>query len=438
VDLKELDKEFALVGATVIDGTGSPPKKDTTIIVKEVEAQVFPERIDLRRLSRGKEALRYGVISEIGNKDAVKLDNIQQVDASGLFVMPGLIDCHVHFGGSVTDVPLDRWFTPKYLRAIRTVSNAQKILDWGFTTVRGCGSNYDIDLKKAIEEGTIIGPRILSSGRGICRTGGEQDIRRDIYDLPDEFMDEFYQGRRCDGVEELRKEVRRMLRQGVDFIKCWVSGGGFWYRDSDKDTQFTMEELRVIVNEANMLHVPVAFHCLNIESIKMAVTLGVRTIEHCYVGEGELGEEICKTMVEKNIFIDPTLSSYYAGKVGELLITEARAPSALKFWKLALRSGVKYIMGSDVWGEPITPFGEYGMGEMKLRVDVLGMTPMEAIVSATKTASEALGIQDKVGTIEKGKIADLLIVKANPVENIDSLGNKDNILHVIKEGKLIR
>ena len=92
MNLKELDKEFALVGATVIDGTGSPPKKDTTIIVKEIEAQVFPERTDLRRLSRGKEASRYGVISEIGNKDAVKLDNIQQVDASGLFVMPGLID----------------------------------------------------------------------------------------------------------------------------------------------------------------------------------------------------------------------------------------------------------------------------------------------------------------------------------------------------------
>ena len=192
MDLKELAKEFALVGATVIDGTGSPPKKDITIIVKEVEEQVFPERKDLRRLSRGKEALRYGVISEIGNKDTVKLDNIQQVDASGLFVMPGLIDCHVHFGGSVTDVPLDRWFTPKYLRAIRTVSNVQKTLDWGFTTVRGCGSNYDIDLKKAIEEGTIVGPRILSSGHGICRTGGEQDIRRDIYDLPYELMDEFY------------------------------------------------------------------------------------------------------------------------------------------------------------------------------------------------------------------------------------------------------
>ena len=129
--LEELGKEFALVGATVIDGTGEAPKKDMTIIVKEVDYQVFPEREALRRIAHGKEASRYGIISEIGSRDTVRLGkDVQQVDVSGQFVMPGLMDCHIHLFGEETDIQPLMVTTPVYLEAIRAGVESQIFLCW--------------------------------------------------------------------------------------------------------------------------------------------------------------------------------------------------------------------------------------------------------------------------------------------------------------------
>jgi imidazolonepropionase-like amidohydrolase len=439
-----LGKQFALVGANLIDGTGSPVRKNSTIVVKEVEDQLFPERAKLRSLGEAPPR-KYGIISEVGPKEAVQLDDgIEQIDATGLFVMPGLFDCHVHFWGRTYLLPqgVIALGEPLQLRAIRAALDTQKLLDWGFTTIRGCGGNFEIHVKKAVEEGSIVGPRVLASGPGICRTGGEADIRRDIWEVDGEKMDYYFPfGRRVDGPEEIRKAVRDLLRHGVDFVKCWVSGGGVWYRDADKQTMFTKEELEMLVSEANMLNVPVAMHVLNKRDILSAVELGCRTIEHCYLSEGELEKWVCQAMVAKNQYISPTVSTYFAGKMGGAQIISAAthgAESARRFWLMAREQGVKFIMGSDTFTPLATPYGIYGMEEMVLRTSVLDMSPMEIIVSATQTSAEAMGILDKVGTVEPGKIADLLVLKENPADRIEVLLNKENILHVIKEGQLFR
>ena len=411
----KLENEFALVGVTLIDGNGGPPQEDTTIIVKD------------------------GVIHKVGEgRSAIKLNpNIQQADFLGNFVMPGLIDSHIHFTGHRSDNPTDWVSEPKSLKAMRAVAEAQKVLDYGFTTVRGAGSRYDIHLKQAIAEGTIIGPRILASGLGIGRTGGHVDIRRDIYEFPEELVDETIPwGQRCDGVVEIRKAVRKLINQGVDVVKVFISGGGVWEKDRCEDVHFTMEEITTVVQEARMGRLRVAAHCENLRAIKAAIEVGVATIEHADViaGAEGLDEETCRDIVKNNIIVVPTLSTYFIGPWA----VETLPQSALDGYKMAIKTGVKLAVGADALADNLTPYGKYNIGELKLMVDILGLTPMQVIVSATKIGAEALGIEDKVGTVEEGKLADLLIIKENPAEDISVLLNKENIEHVIKEGKLIR
>lgn len=411
----ELQNEFILVGATLIDGNGGPPQEGTIITVKD------------------------GVIHNItSDRSVLKLKpDVQKLDFTGNFVMPGLIDSHIHFAGDINVDPINWISQPQSLKAIRTVAEAQNLLDFGFTTVRSCGSRYDIHLKRAIEEGTIIGPRIVACGRGLCRTGGHGDIRRDLYDLSDDLVDKTIPwALRCDGVEEIRKAVRKLISQGVDAIKVWMCGGGSWERDSVADVHFTMEELNTVVEEARMAHLRVAAHCENLATIKMAIAAGVDTIEHADVlaGEEKLDEDTCRAMVKQDIIIVPTLSIYFVGPWA----VEAIPQNIVDSYKLAIKTGVKIAAGADNIAAAVTPYGQFNLGEIKLLVDILGLTPMQAIVSATKIGAEALGIADKVGTVEKGKSADLLIIKGNPAENISVLMNKENIEHVIKEGKLIR
>ncbi len=411
----ELENEFNITGVTLIDGNGGPPKKDTVITVRD------------------------GVISNIAYNTGPKTpsSSIQQIDLTGRFVTPGFIESHLHFAGDKDYDPISCISEPQFLKAIRSVDEAKQLLEYGFTTARSCGSRFDIHLRSAIEEGTIIGPRIVACGRGLCRTGGHGDVRRDIYELPEDWVDKTIPWAvRCDGVEQVRKTVRQLISQGVDAIKVWVSGGGAWEMDNVADVHFTKEELVTVVQEARMCRRRVAAHCENLAAIKMAVEAGVDTIEHADVlAEKEmLDEDTCKDMAERGIIIVPTLSIYFVGPWA----VEAIPQNIVDSWKLACNSGVKFAAGADNIAANVTPYGPFNLGEIKLLVDILGLTPMQAIVAATKTGAEALGIIDKVGTVEEGKLADLLVINGNPVEDISVITKKENIERVIKEGKLIR
>jgi len=418
----ELQKEYALVGATLIDGNGDSPLNNVAVVVKN------------------------GVIEEVGNRKSMKLeDGIQKVDASGFYLMPGLIDAHVHYSG-VSGMPAESvdygspnmWLESNVTRAMRVTIEARKILDAGFTTVRSCGSNYDIPLRKVIEEGGIIGPRLIASGPVICALG-DDDIRRDIYDMPYDLSSLTGPGTIPEhiggGVVECRKIVRMLVNQAVDHIKIKITGTGSGPGDRQDDITFTREEVEAFIDEAHMHHKRVAVHCMCTEGTRMAVELGVNTIEHGDCDEGDIAvyDELCKVMVEKDIILVPTYSVRFIGPWAEKKIPER----IIDAHKLAVKRGVKIALGSDPFADRLTPYGKFNIGEIKLLVDVLGLTPLEAITSATKIGAEACGIGDKVGTIEKGKLADILVVTGDPTNDIDILLNSENIKYIIKEGNLV-
>lgn len=417
----ELEKEYALIGATVIDGNGGPPASDTTVVVKN------------------------GVIEEVGDRESIKLkEGIQKVDISGYYLMPGLIDVHVHFTGLRRgDFASIEWlFESNLTQAMRTTVEAEKVLDAGFTTVRSCGSRYDISLRQLIQEGTIIGPRLITAGLCIASRGGHGDIRGDKYEMPEGLTNMTDpMGVYCNGADEIRKFVRILCNQNVDLIKVIASGGGEGPTDRLDDVAFSREELQVLVDEAHMHHKRVAAHSECIETTRMVVELGVNTIEHggCPRGKIGLDEDVCEAMVEKDIILVPTLAINYCGGPWDTAKTTAAGAiidEILNGFMLAIKRGVKIAAGSDAFADNITPYGKHNIGEIKLLVDILGFTPLEAITSATKIGAEACGIGDKIGTIEKGKLADLLVFKNDPTSNIDVLLKKEDIKYIIKDGSL--
>jgi len=200
---------------------------------------------------------------------------------------------------------------------------------------------------------------------------------------------------------------------------------------TDNRHAFFKAEMEVIMKEARMVGLPVMCHAESVESVKIAVDLGVRSIEHADDDNGyELDDETCMKMAEKNIFITPTLAIFY-------LEGEDILPSWIRSLKRARKHGVKILLGTDAWADSVTPYGKFNISEIKLLVDVLGMTPLEAITAATKHGAEACGLGDKIGTVEEGKLADLLVVKKDPVSDIEVLLDKDNIRYVIKDGNFV-
>jgi len=406
-------RTYALIGATVIDGHGGAPLNDTTVLVDN------------------------GVIKAVGGRESIIVeDNISEIDVGGHFILPGLIDAHVHIVGVGSPELLDNIVESNYLQAMRTVVEAGKLLEYGFTTIRSAGSRYDIYLKRAIEEGTVIGPRILTCGLALGRSRGHGDyIRRDIYDFPEDFVnDNLPKAQLVDGVEEVRKAVRQLIGQNVDHIKFWATGGGAWEKERATDLHFTRAEMEVIMEEAGMVGLPVMCHAESVESVKIAVDLGVRSIEHADDDNGyELDDETCMKMVEKNIFLTPTLAIFFF----DLEEDEDILASWVRSLKRAKKHGVKILLGTDTWADSVTPYGKFNISEIKLLVDVLEMTSLEAITAATKHGAEACGIGDRIGTVEKGKLADLLVVKKDPVSDIEVLLDKDNVRYVIKDGKFV-
>ena len=406
-------RTYALTGATVIDGHGGAPLNDTTVLVEN------------------------GVIKTVGIRESIIVeDNISEIDVGGHFILPGLIDAHVHLVGVGSPELLDNIVESNYLQAMRTVAEAGKLLEYGFTTIRSAGSRYDIFLKRAIEEGTVIGPRILTCGLALCRSRGHGDyIRRDLYEFPENFVKvNLPKAQLVDGVEEVRKAVRQLIGQNVDHIKFWATGGGAWEKERATDMHFTRAEMEVIMEEAGMVGLPVMCHAESVESVKIAVDLGVRSIEHADDDNGyELDDETCMKMVEKNIFLTPTFAIFYF----DLEEDEDILPSWVRSLKRAKKHGVKMLLGTDTWADSVTPYGKFNISEIKLLVDVLEMTPLEAITAATKHGAEACGVGDKIGTVEKGKLADLLVVKKDPVSDIEVLLDKDNVRYVIKDGKFV-
>jgi imidazolonepropionase-like amidohydrolase len=332
--------------------------------------------------------------------------------------------------------------TDPALRALRIASDAKDLLNAGYTTVRCCGSTITIALKRAIEEGIVVGPRIMASRQMITRTGGHEH-----HSIPVKWIKEVGVTRLADGVDDCRLAVREQLRGGADFIKIcsgvWGESKHFPYASPD----YSKAEVDVMVEEAHRTGVRIASHVLGKEGISIAVEAGVDTIEH----GRELDEEVCKMMVENNVILVPTLAATILKEKDRATETdpkwkEAYAPGNLERMnedtynavRIAHASGVKIAAGSDITGAPL--FGGYLMGDNAVELEYLtrcGLSSMEALMAATSIGAEALGLIDHIGTIETGKLADILVIDGNPLDDIKLLQNCEAIRMVIKNGDIV-
>ena len=406
------DTYTVIKGGLLIDGNGGKPVKNSVVLVKN-------DRIEA--VSQG-DGIEYPPEARV-------------IDVSGKTVMPGLIDAHVHPIGAKSLDPLTWIITSNEVRAIRASLDAWRLIDSGFTTIRDCATPTSLHLKKAVEEGSIVGPRIFSCGRIITQTAGHGDV---AHFLPAAWSYERGIARVADGVAECRKAAREQLREGADFIKMCTTGGIMSERDKPTHTQFSLEEIKALVEEAHAFGVMAASHAQGTPGIKNALLGGVDTIEHGIF----LDDEVIEMMIKQGTYLIPTLAILKAlieggTKAGVPQNSLDKAKSVFDVhrasFQKAFDAGVKVGLGTDYLSDPMSPMGKNAV-ELKYYVEA-GRTPMEAIVSATKINGEVVGRSDDLGTLEKGKLADVIVVDGNPLEDISILCDKSNILHVYKGGK---
>jgi imidazolonepropionase-like amidohydrolase len=413
------EKAIAIVGGRLIDGTGRNAIDDSVIIVKE------------------------GKIESVGKSGEIEIPaGFEVISTDNKTVMPGLVDAHFHFFGVKefsTAENVDQILNHR-LGTIRSVVMARILLENGFTAIRDCGGRNALALKLAIEERTIIGPRIMASGPYISQTGGHGDIHY----LPLAWAKQIRLI--ADGPHNCRRAVRESIREGADFIKIMTSGGTGSVRDPCEIPQFTIEEIRAMVDEAHTNKKRIATHCYCIEGAKNSIEAGIDTIEH-----GSLlgrDEEVLRKMAEKNIVLVPTLSIIkLEAEHGEELNmpkwTYMRSRELIKEQYITIMkahaAGVKIALGTDYMGLYEPPYPRIGSNayELQLLVEETKFTPMEAIVSGTQRGAEAMGLESQIGTLEPGKLADIIIVDGDPLKDITMLQSSEKIQTVIKNGEII-
>ena len=415
---------LALVNGCVIDGTGRPVLEKGGVVIKD------------------------DIIVEVGDMDAIEIPKeVKVIDVEGKTIMPGLIDAHIHLTGLRTgDFIREPLLMPYATLVARAIRDLEALINAGFTTMGDAGSIIALQLKRAEREGTIVSPRIVAAGYTLSQTFGHGDQ----HFLPIEYVDARttkmpspLSSLICDGVDECRKAARYALRAGADFIKIMATGGVMSEKDRPEYTQFTLEEIEAIVEEARHAHRFVHAHAQGTEGIINALKAGVKVIAHGIFIDEE-GMELAK---KKNAVVVPTLSIVeqilmYGKELGipEWGLRKSKEVHEIHIANIrkAYEAGVKIATGTDfLGGVKAFRYGDNSL-ELQLLVEKVGMPPMDAIIAATRNAAEAVGLERKIGTLEKNKVADLIVVNGNPLEDIKVLRKPENIVIVMKEGKLVK
>ncbi len=391
-------------GAVLIDGYGGKPLEEAVLAVEN------------------------DTILFVGKADSYEIPaEAKVVDVCGKTIIPGLIDCHIHMDLHGMANTNDENLVEDKLRSIRTAYNMKKTLQQGITTIRNAGSVNHIDfaVKAAIEQGWVEGPRIFTSGKIISMTAQGNDYFNGMY-------------READGPDEVRKAAREQLKAGADFLKVMATGAYMNPGGVPGAVQFGLDELEVIVEEAGKLGLHVAAHAHGTQGIINAALAGVKTIEH----GSFIDDRGVELMLEKNIYLVPTFVAGYrilenakkSGIPGFMIeknqgMRKLRAASIRK----AIQAGIKVAFGSDAG----TCSNCHGLNAMELILWVREgfMTPLQALCSGTRIAAEAIGAEERIGTLEKGKLADFAIVEGDLTVSLDPL--LDSIKAVYKEGKRI-
>ena len=360
------------------------------------------------------------------------------VDLSKQYVLPGLIDCHTHLGARADHyAAIDAFTETPFDSAIAGVVNAKKTLEAGFTTVRDVGSLpfLAVDLRNNINAGYIPGPRMVASGPMISITGGHGDLNNYAPEVTRSLFPEHRDFTFADSPDEIRKRVREQVKYGVDVIKIAASGGVLSKGDQPGAPQFTLDEMRVAAETAHQAGRKIAAHAHGAQSIKWAIEAGIDSIEHASLVDDE-GIALAKahgTYFVMDIYDDDYIL-HEAPRFGipEELLVKERALGQLQRdnFRRAHAAGVKLAFGTDA--------GVYPHGDNAKQFHYMvqyGMTPAEAIQSATSSAADLIGRAQDVGSLTPGHYADLIALPTNPLLRIESL---EQIPFVMKGGKIIK
>lgn len=398
-----------LRGGTLIDGTGAPPVQDAAVVVHDG---------------------RIETVTTAGT--TIAAGDAEVIDVSGCTILPGLIDCHDHLAFHGYEL-VRRWGLdePASARHVRTAQAARRILAAGYTALRDAGG-LDAGFRLAIDEGLITGPRLVLSLSIISPIGGIGDRVSPSGHTPPFTPDPSLPSGVTAGVDSVRNTVRTMVRAGADVIKCATTGGASSRAGhGPRDRAFSAEEMKVLVEEAHALGRRVMCHAVGGPGLRLAVEAGVDSIEHgCYLDEDP---ELLAMMAERGIFFVPTLTVYEYHRESPWAHVRERARALrghhLESVRRALAAGVKVVAGTDAGGHGHPP----NALELQHLVEA-GLSPLQALQAATGLAAECLGLEREIGTIEKGKQADLVVVDGDPLADIRIVHDARRLRLVMKGG----
>ena len=406
-------KTLVILNGTLIDGSGAPATGNTAVVIQDNRISSVGE------LPGG-----------INLQDTASYDVI---DATGHWIMPGLIDghCHLSFGMPVVQgYASARGTVNPGFSALRAARNAQTILRSGITSISISGGTWfiEVGLRDAINAGLVEGPRIYTAGRFIVTYGSIGDYEPSWVGTPEHTI-----GVLANNVSDMITEVRRQTKHGVDFIKLADSTWG--------DTQtLAKEEIAAVVDEAHRRNARISIHSRGAGSTKAAAEAGVDWIMHTDLAtEGEL-----YAVAEAGVRIMPSTTFLFeALEVGkelgrgdeEMDLIKRNADSAVNVLQTARSLGVKVMCGTDTGNSPVMPYGALHAHEAEIMVNFGGYTPMEAITAYTKDNAYAVGLEGELGEIKAGKLADLLILDADPLADIRVLQGDKHLTSIIKDGR---
>jgi imidazolonepropionase-like amidohydrolase len=406
-----------LRNARLIDGTGSPAQDGAALLIE------------------GDTIVQAGrpVAEAAAHGDAVTLD------LGGRTVIPGLVEAHLHLSyNNVKQIAdLDLNCPPEYSTLV-SAKNAELALQCGYTAARSAGSVHAVDvaLKRAINEGLFPGPRLLAAGRDICATGGMADWNPSYLKLGMEGLALI-----ADGPEQIRAAVRRVIKDGADVVKCYVGGDALLPHTPIADCTYTLAEVQALVDEAHMRGRLVSAHVRGERSSDVAARAGVDSIEHATYASDDTLERIRDqglTLVLGLRYLYSIIENGPRFGITEQIIGPSGLREEIKqaadTYRRARDLGIRMCPGGD-FGFAWNPHGEYAK-DIQVFVDVIGFTPLEAIVCATRHGAELMRMQDRIGTLAAGKLADLVVVDGDPLRDIAILQDRTR-LSVMQGGRWI-
>jgi imidazolonepropionase-like amidohydrolase len=371
--------------------------------------------------------------------DAPRAGDAETVDLGGRAVIPGLVEAHIHLSyndvKAIADLDLN---CPPEISTLRAAKNGELALHCGYTAARSAGAVHRIDsaLKQVFAEGLYPGPRLLAASRDICATGGMADWNPSYLRLGMEGLALI-----ADGPDAVRAAVRRSIKDGADIVKCYIGGDALLPHTPIGDCTYTLPEVQALVDESKMRGRMTAAHVRGQRSSRVAAEAGVDSLEHATYAD----DETLRMIADKGLTLVPGLRYLYSiiENGPRFGITEAViGPSGLRdeikqaadTYRRAKDLGIRMCPGGD-FGFAWNPHGEYAK-DIQVFVDVIGYTPLEAITCATRSGAELMRMADRIGTLQPGKLADLVVVDGDPLKDIGVLQRRDR-LSVMQGGRFV-